>query len=78
MGKLIFLVLAVAFAWWVLKSYRKSITRRGPPRAAAPEDMVRCAHCGVHLPINDAVVDRGNAYCSEAHRLAGPSDHAGS
>ncbi|HET7528448.1 MAG TPA: PP0621 family protein [Burkholderiaceae bacterium] len=40
-----------------------------------PQAFARCAHCGVHLPVGDAVMDRGIAYCSEAHRLAGPKDH---
>jgi uncharacterized protein len=39
----------------------------------AAEEMVRCAHCGVHLPRRDALVGSASAlYCSEAHRLAGP------
>ena len=66
-GKLIFLVLAVAFAWWVLKSYRKSIMRREPPRAIATEDMVRCAHCGVHLPRSESHAGDGESFCSEEH-----------
>ena len=41
-----------------------------PPR---PTTMVPCAHCGVHLPASDAVVNEtGQPYCSEAHRRAGP------
>ena len=30
--------------------------------------MVRCHHCGVHLPGSDAVNGRDGAYCSVAHR----------
>lgn len=34
-----------------------------------------CAHCGVHLPVSEALHDiGGRVYCSEAHRLAGPRD----
>jgi uncharacterized protein len=36
--------------------------------AAQPASMLRCAHCGVHLPGSDAVVVRGTAYCSDEHR----------
>jgi uncharacterized protein len=35
-------------------------------RAALP--MLRCAHCGVHLPGQDAIVVRGTAYCTDEHR----------
>ena len=67
MGKLIFLVLAVALAWVVYKAYRKSSMRDRPPRAAAPEDMVRCAHCGVHLPRSESHARDENFFCSEEH-----------
>ena len=34
--------------------------------------MLACAHCGLHLPARDALVDAaGQPYCSEAHRRAG-------
>ena len=41
-----------------------------------PENMVRCAHCGLHLPEGEAVktVD-GYRYCTAAHRDLGPRDH---
>lgn len=42
-------------------------------REATPQSMVACAHCGVHLPAADALVDaQARRYCSEAHRSAGP------
>lgn len=48
-------------------------TGRRDPGPARPVDMVPCAHCGVHLPASDALVnDAGQRFCSEAHRRAGP------
>ena len=75
--RVVLVLLVVGVILWLLaaRSRAGSPPRKGKPQ---PEAFARCAHCGVHLPINDAVIDRGNAYCSEAHRLAGPSDHAGS
>lgn len=70
------LVLAVvAVALWLLVRPRvrgssSSQARRG---ADAPVEMIACAHCGVHLPRDDAVTDAGaRRYCSEAHRALGP------
>lgn len=41
----------------------------------APQDMVACAHCGLHLPRSEALADGagGSApfYCSPAHRQSG-------
>ena len=67
MGKLIFLLLAVAIVWAVLKSHRKSLMRDQAPHAMAPEDMVRCAHCGVHLPRSESHASDEKFFCSEEH-----------
>jgi uncharacterized protein len=67
LGKLIFLVLVVVVVWAALKSYRKSKTRENPPRAAVAEDMVRCMHCGVHLPRSESHVSNEKFFCSEEH-----------
>jgi hypothetical protein len=37
-------------------------------RLRAPEAMMQCAVCDVHLPGSEAVFARGRAYCSEEHR----------
>ncbi|MBE0494176.1 MAG: hypothetical protein IBX48_07520 [Thiomicrospira sp.] len=34
--------------------------------------MVRCAHCGVHLPQSEAYFDGTHTYCSEGHLKSGP------
>ena len=67
MGKLILLVLAVVIVWAALKSQRKPLMRGQAPPAAAPEDMVRCTHCGVHLPRSESHVRDGIFFCSEEH-----------
>ena len=67
MGKLIFLVLAVVIVWAVLKSLSKSRRRDQAPRTPAPEDMVRCMHCGVHLPRSESHASGGNFFCCEDH-----------
>jgi uncharacterized protein len=70
---LIVLVVVVGLLWWLLARPRKASARTG--RSATPTvAFVACAHCGVHLPGSDALMDGERAYCSEAHRLAGPSD----
>ncbi len=67
MGKLILIVLVFVLAWWVLRSYRRSMTREEPPPATAAEDMVRCAHCGVHLPRSECHASNDKFFCSEEH-----------
>ncbi len=67
-------VIAVVYALW--RSQRQVPPGQRPgPRAggAAPQDMVRCAHCGLHLPKDDALQQGGRSYCCAAHRDLGPS-----
>lgn len=44
-----------------------------PTHLRQPEDMVACAHCGLHLPRSDAIEnrDRSAYYCSSAHKNLG-------
>ncbi len=69
-------VLFIALTIWRHK-HRKTPPRK-PPRtpgasaAALPAVMVRCAHCGVHLPGPDAVAAGPLHYCCAAHRVHGP------
>lgn len=88
MTKLFILLAVVGLAIWWLRRGRGGGERPPPSpktkkaRKAAhnggaappgPTPMLACAHCGVHLPQADAVLDgAGRPYCGEAHRLAGP------
>jgi uncharacterized protein len=71
MIKFVLLALLIGVVLWLLLRVRKRPAGRG---AAAPgaEDMVVCAHCGVHLPRSEALLAQGRAYCGALHRDAGP------
>lgn len=66
MIKLLIIIVVIAFVYWLLKSYGRSMTK--PRRSAGGEDMVRCAQCGVHLPKSESLTVQGNFFCSDAHR----------
>lgn len=85
MTKLLVVLLVVALGLWALLSRGRGTRQRPvrpdpPERAAATpagptpaaQDMVRCAHCGVHLPAADAVRAGGRDYCGAEHAAAGP------
>lgn len=42
------------------------------------QPMVRCAHCGVHLPQSEAYFDGQHTYCSEGHLRLGPTSSGSS
>lgn len=70
---LVLVVLWVAFMLW-RSGRRRDVERSAPPPSAPPslpQAMIRCAHCGLHLPAADALPGKdGKAYCSAAHRQA--------
>ncbi len=60
------LLLACAAA---LYAYLRGRARRPEaPPAPRTEDMVRCAHCGLHVPARESVRDGDLAFCCEDHR----------
>lgn len=78
MKALVILLALLLLAWLLFGSTRRrgrDARRDGKgASAAAPavEDMVACAHCGVHLPASLVLHAQGRSYCSTAHRDAGP------
>ncbi|HMZ01904.1 MAG TPA: PP0621 family protein [Burkholderiaceae bacterium] len=73
---ILLLALAVVALWRGARrrdAARPDAATPPPRRGAAPEAMVRCAHCGLYLAAADALQDGERSYCSEAHRLAGPA-----
>lgn len=45
--------------------------RAPDPTLGAAEPMVRCAHCGIHLPRSEALMKNGQTWCSDAHAQLG-------
>jgi uncharacterized protein len=75
MLKFLIIAAAVALLLWLLFG-RGARKVKPPPRASkhgGAEEMVTCAHCGVHLPRSEALAARSLHYCSAAHRDA-PGD----
>ncbi len=72
------LIALVGLGLWLFKRWRQGLPDAVRPHSIKSfEDMVRCAHCGVHVPKNQAVGDSRQGYfCSQQHRLAGPSRHS--
>lgn len=72
MSRLLLLVVIFAVIYWLFKSYRRQM-RKDQSSGEVPgqaEDMVRCAHCGVHLPKHESTLAEGEYFCSEEHRQA--------
>ncbi|MEI7969082.1 MAG: PP0621 family protein [Betaproteobacteria bacterium] len=79
MAKLLLLAAVVAGVVLLLKNYQRSLARQARPEdesgeirgQSSAEDMVRCAHCNVHMPKGESFLSRGRYFCSDQHRLLG-------
>ncbi len=76
MGRLILIAAVVAVAVWLLRRAFAEPKEPGGPgqrqSGAEPDELVRCAHCGVHLPRAESRAAGGRQYCSEDHAALGP------
>ncbi len=61
-------VLVLGYAWWRSQRRAEAPPQNPPPPAAKPQDMVACAHCGVHLPRTEALTHGPRSYCCADHQ----------
>lgn len=69
------LLLAAGIGLWVFNNWRQRRSLQDKRQTPAPPaHMVRCAHCGLHVPEDEAVKADGRDYCSEEHARQGPAN----
>ncbi|MCX7079704.1 MAG: PP0621 family protein [Pseudomonas sp.] len=73
MLRLLFWIALIAAAVWFWRKFKAgpASVANTPSEQSAPP-MVRCAHCGVHLPRDRALSLQQQWYCSQAHLEQGP------
>ena len=77
MGRFLLLGVLIVVAIWVIR--RALLRLKQTPRADAPPRqgqtqgaLVKCAHCGTHLPLAEARAVGDRVYCSDEHARLGP------
>ena len=62
------LVILFIIVWAGLRIYH-TIQNKTPEHRMEKitRDMVRCAKCGVHVPVDEAVKEKEKYYCSQDH-----------
>jgi uncharacterized protein len=73
----VLLVLIVVVAIWLIRRAlaHASRAKQGDGQAGKPPlqgDLVKCAHCGTHLPLPEARAVGDRVYCSDEHARLGP------
>ncbi|WP_191486216.1 PP0621 family protein [Pseudomonas sp. FEN] len=72
MVRLLFWIALIAAAVWFWRKFNRPAAPARPADALDAAPMVRCAHCGVHLPRDRALNLQQDWYCSQAHLEQGP------
>lgn len=77
MGKALLWIVIILAALTVARIVSRQSASRKHPRASGKtaakkaEAMVRCEHCGIHLPRSDALLLDGKTWCSSDHAKLG-------
>ena len=77
MSRILIVIVIFIAIFLLLKYYRKQMPKKDvidEGSSKPTENMVRCAHCGVHLPKGESIVVDHKHYCSEVHRRAQTDD----
>ena len=69
--RLLIVFIVIALLVWLLR--RAPSRPQSPPRVQQGQ-MLRCAHCGLHIPKDEAIMDGATPYCCADHRQAGQRD----
>jgi uncharacterized protein len=68
MKYLLLIALFLVVLWALRKAQSSRPGVQAPPASRVPEQMVKCAHCGVNQPISESILTQGHYYCCEEHR----------
>jgi uncharacterized protein len=75
--RLLLLIAAIVGVFMIVRTLLRSTRRNQPEQPGRLKQqgvMVRCAHCGVHVPQFEAYRSGTRMYCSRDHALADDRD----
>ncbi|MES9962857.1 MAG: PP0621 family protein [Candidatus Sedimenticola sp. 20ELBAFRAG] len=65
--RFLLVVLGVWIIYLFARNYLKNRAKNTKKTVRPTEQMIRCDHCGTHVPESEAVTRNGKTFCSEAH-----------
>lgn len=65
--RLLLLIALIVLVVWLWKRFGQLLKSNPSKPEDSPLPMVRCAHCGVHLPQNQALQAGKHWYCNQDH-----------
>lgn len=67
MGKLLLLLIGVGLVYFILRNYARRLKAGADSTVRGTENMVRCHHCGLNLPLSEAIGVDGRHFCCPEH-----------
>lgn len=67
MARLLILIALGAVVWWLWRRFLRPRRPSAAPPPPTPEAMVRCVHCGIHIPRKEALAQGTHWYCCREH-----------
>ena len=78
MINLIRLIIISLIIWLVIRLVKNFLNQTSKPTSKSSDNkldnMVRCDHCGLHIPELEAIQDRDKFFCSAEHQRLGKQD----
>ena len=69
--RLVIFLLILGVVWFMVRNYLNKLRKQQqddtPPQVAR---IVKCRHCALHLPENEALQHSGQWFCSQDHKQA--------
>ncbi|WP_304056396.1 PP0621 family protein [Nitrosomonas communis] len=66
-SKWVILIIVALLIYWGIKNLSR--VKKQPTKSKNEiEDMVRCAHCGLHIPRSESITADNKFFCSTEHR----------
>lgn len=66
-------ILAVVAVWAIRRAVQGAARSDHVERPSAPDELISCARCGLHLPRAEAREVGGALFCSDEHARLGAS-----
>lgn len=66
MARLLTLIALFVLAWWLWQRFTR-LKRSRPQATTKSQPMVRCVHCGTHVPQGEALTHDNRWYCCRDH-----------
>lgn len=70
--RLLLWIAIIVAAVWLWRRFTRAKAPTADQPQASPAPMVRCEHCGVHIPRDHALAKDQHWYCSRSHLEQGP------